>query len=399
MSEHRSQQETAEIAAARPSRWPGRPLAISIGALLAVGLAIGADAIDLVIEAIFAAANSAEPVIRSQDGLSGLLLGAVGCFALAHAVYRRQRGVDRLIGWLALVAAAAASVGSLLLLTYPYGFYGVVSVIVVGAPIIGALVVAYCGASAGRDRLIERGPRLPIAQIALVLSGALIVPVVIDSFLSFDGMITAATAVSMFSRGVATCVVGALVARRLNSSRPFALRLAVALVVVGSIAAAAASVGSLLSVVFSDAEGALAIPALALPLSLISGSLRAIVTLGAGQMADPISNVAYSLNSVSGDLHWLVSSLFSVGVAIALLFVDLLLARAIYRGSRRALIAMIVIAALTIPAGVATSYGLSLGPDDYYWTESIALIIRDSALQILLIALLLLSRRSIRSAS
>ena len=116
-------------------------------------------------------------------------------------------------------------------------------------------------------------------------------------------------------------------------------------------------------------------------------------------MADPISNVVYSLNSVSGDLHWLVSYLFSVGVAIALLFVDLLLARAIYRGSRRALIAMIVIAALTIPAGVATSYGLSLGPDYYYRAESIALIIRDSALQILLIALLLLSRRSIRSAS
>jgi hypothetical protein len=395
MSEHRSQQETAEIAAARPSRWPGRSLAISIGALLAVGL----FPLGLVIEAIFAAANSAEPVIGSQDALSGLLLGTVGCFALAHAVYRRQRGVDRLIGWLALVVAVGPIATTLFLLTYPYGFYGVVSVIVVGAPIIGALVVAYRGASAGRDRLIERGPRLPIAQIALVLSGALIVPVVIDSFLSLDGMITAATAVSMFSRGVATCVVGALVARRLNSSRPFALRLAVALVVVGSIAAAAASVGSLLSVVFSDAEGALAIPALALPLSLISGSLWAIETLGAGQMADPISNVVYSLNSVSGDLHWLVSYLFSVGVAIALLFVDLLLARAIYRGSRRALIAMIVIAALTIPAGVATSYGLSLGPDYYYRAESIALIIRDSALQILLIALLLLSRRSIRSAS
>lgn len=395
MSEHGSQWETAEIAAARPSRWPGRSLAISIGALLAVGL----FPLGLVIEAIFAAANSAEPVIGSQDALSGLLLGAVGCFALAHAVYRRQRGVDRLIGWLALVVAVGPIALTLFLLTDPYGFYGVVGVIVVGAPIIGALVVAYRGASAGRDRLIERGPHLPIAQIALVLSGALIVPAVIASFLSFNGMITAATAVIMLSCGVATCVVGALIARRLNSSRPFALRLAVALVVVGSIAAAAASVGSLLSVVFSDAEGALAIPALALPLSLISGSLRAIVTLGAGQMADPIFNVVYSLNSVSGDLNWLVSYFFSVGVDISLLFVNLLLARAIYRGSRRALIAMIVIAALTIPAGVATSYGLRLGPDYYYRAESIALILRDSALQILLIALLLLSRRSIRSAS
>jgi zinc transporter ZupT len=96
--------------------------------------------------------------------------------------------------------------------------------------------------------------------------------------------------------------------------------------------------------------------------------------------------------------YWLLGYLLYVAIAITLMIVGLALARAITRGSRRAWIAMIGIAALTIPVGVATSYVFKLGPDDYYWAESMGLVLSNGAFQLLLIVLLLRSRRDLPSA-
>ena len=383
MSERRVQQETAEIVVTRPPRWPGWSLAISMTALCAVGLLL----LIPVIETASAIENGTEAP------LSGLLLGTIGCFALAYGVYRRQRGVERLIGRLALAGFIGAIALLLLLLTIPYGFYGVITVLIVGAPLITLLGVAYLGASAGKDHLVERGPRLPVAQIALWLGGTIIVSVIVTSFLSLDSPALHAPTVDLFSGWVATCGVSVIVARRIPPSRPFALRLAVALIAVGSIAYAATAVFVLLSILAGDGEGTLGMPVIALLFSMIGSALAIIAPLGVVQIVEPITSTFRVFEE-----YWLIGYLFFVAIAIALTIVGLALARAAYRGSRRARLSLIGISALTIPVGVATSYVFKLGPDDYYWTESMGLVLSNGAFQLLLIVLLLLSRREVRSA-
>lgn len=382
MSRRGVQQEKAEIVATRSPRWPGWSLAISMTSLFAVGILL----LIPLIETISAIENDTEAP------LSGLLLGTIGCFALAYGVYRRQWGVERLIGRLALAGFIGAIALIFLFLMIPYGFYGVITVIIGGALLITLLSVAYLGASAGKDRLVERGPRLPVAQVALWLGGAIIVSVTAKSFLSLDSPdLYVPTAVDLFCRWVATCGVGVIVARRITPSRPFALRLAVALVAVGSIAYASVAVFVLLSILAG--EGTLGMPVIALLFSVIGSALAIIAPLGAVQIVEPITSTFLVFEG-----YWLVGYLLFVAIAIALMIVSLALARATYRGSRRARLSMIGIAALTIPVGVATSYVFKLEPDDYYWAESMGLVLSNGAFQLLLIVLLLLSRRDLRSA-
>jgi hypothetical protein len=383
MSDRKKRQRTTAAAATHPPRWPGWSLAISMTALCAVGILL----LIPLIETISAIENGTEAP------LSGLLLGTVGCFALAYGVYRRQWGVERLIGRLALAGFIGAIALILLLLTIPYGIYGVITVIIVGAPLITLLGVAYLGASAGKDRLVERGPHLPVAQIALWLGGAIVVSVIATSLLSLDRPDLYTPVVDLFCRWVATCGVGVIVARRIAPSRPFALRLAVALIAVGSIAYVSAAVSVLLSILAGDGDGTLGMPVIALLFSVIGSAFAIIAPLGAVQIVEPITSTFLVFEE-----YWLLGYLLFVAIAIALMIVNLALARAITRGSRRAWIAMIGIATLSIPVGVATSYVFKLGPDDYYWAESMGLVLSNGAFQLLLIVLLLRSRRDLPSA-
>jgi hypothetical protein len=167
----------------------------------------------------------------------------------------------------------------------------------------------------------------------------------------------------------------------------------VALIAVGSIAYVSAAVSVLLSILAGDGDGTLGMPVIALLFSVIGSAFAIIAPLGAVQIVEPITSTFLVFEE-----YWLLGYLLFVAIAIALMIVNLALARAITRGSRRAWIAMIGIATLSIPVGVATSYVFKLGPDDYYWAESMGLVLSNGAFQLLLIVLLLRSRRDLRSA-